>query len=331
MINHSRGWQRIAALLLSCSSTTAWAQLPAQQLSPLTQLGRSWGFGISDGYHECLECKRPPVQSRQKAGTAKVLHTKPCLDCEQKPSLFTRMNPFKESASNGNPSTSGSNGNSPMTVLPPSPEMYLQFAAPDVTPLPGTNPRPNELHSFSNQSPPVTQGPYLPESSPTSSGNQVLDPIEQDSLENQALQNDATQYHPQQYLDMVPPPPSLRKRQQGDKPMEVYGNPKTPGEKVPAQPTGKPAANADDSLDLLPKDEPPPITLRSQPRTNRSLISHATPIPESRPAYPALNSHDELLRQYYGKAYSRQELPNAVPSDTTTAQEFARPTVNRYR
>ncbi len=333
MIKRYRGWQRIAALLLSCSSTSVFAQLPASNPSPLNQLGRSWGFGISDGYHECPECKRPAAYSRMAALPVGVSHTVPCIQREQKPSLFSKMNPFKDANAGGHPQSCGPDGNHSMTILPPSKQMYQQFAAPSETPLPGSNYHSTEPSSLSNQSispPPLgAPGTIAPESFPSSPGIRVPDPIELDSVDDQNFRNGAPQL-PQQ--DTVPPPPALRKRQKGDKPLGEEENSKLPREPVQGDPADKPADKGDDSLDLLPKEEPPPITIHRQPRAGRSLISHSKSLPEPRTVNSPMDPRDAMLRQYYGRAYSRQELPEPTQSGVSVEREIPPPpSVNRYR
>jgi hypothetical protein len=46
-------------LAVGLTAGSARGQLPPTATSPLNQLGRAWGWGLSDGYHECPECPQP--------------------------------------------------------------------------------------------------------------------------------------------------------------------------------------------------------------------------------------------------------------------------------
>ncbi len=305
------GWQRIAALMLSCSSTTVWAQLPAQKLSPLNQIGRSWGFGISDGYHECPECKNcaSPTGSGGRAASNNT-HESP--DC-QKPSFFSRMNPYKDSSAEGTSATGGHGaGSGSMIVLPPSPQMYQQFAVPYEPAAPIANYQPTDPNPGYDQSLPVAPGPFL-----TSPGSQVPDPAESDSFESNPLRNDDQLLQEQ---DSVPPPPILRKRQKADKPLGEESVPAFPRVNVPAKPNDK----VDDSLDLLPKEESPPITMRPQPQRGRSLIQKTPLAVDESWNIPSQTSNEWKVQQYYGNAYSQQPMPRQLEAYRTN-------TANRYR
>jgi hypothetical protein len=49
----------VIMLAVSLTAASARGQLPATSTAPLNQLGRAWGWGLSDGYHECPECPQP--------------------------------------------------------------------------------------------------------------------------------------------------------------------------------------------------------------------------------------------------------------------------------
>ncbi len=133
----------IAIIVVTTSfSASAEAQLPASKPSPLNQLGRWSGFGISDGYHECPEPTQRSLPSPAglfaRSAASTPMYPAPCVESESV-SIFSRLNPFRDKA-NAKSSDCPTGGCLPSAsqagVLPPSPQMYQQFATPHETPLP---------------------------------------------------------------------------------------------------------------------------------------------------------------------------------------------------
>ena len=54
-MSHRRVVRVSLVLLFGVASAEASAQMPGNRVSPLNAIGRHWGFGVSDGYHECPE------------------------------------------------------------------------------------------------------------------------------------------------------------------------------------------------------------------------------------------------------------------------------------
>jgi len=312
MTNRYRRWHGIAALVLSCSSTTAWAQLPGTKLSPLNQLSRSWGFGVSDGYHECVGCAHTNQRPNDilRVNNCNLLYVAP--EYRSKPSIG-RMDPFKTILydERGGPNGCGVNTAQPMpmTVLPPSPQMYQQFAAPQSTPLPGSNFSQSDQGGTPSQAFPPSPPPS-PWPAPNYKESVVPDPIEDvESDRDSLLEQKPRDPKP----EAVPPPPPLRKRQKDDKPLGE--EPRANESLLPKKET-----DYDESLDLLPKSDIPPVTVR-QPRNPIHSPFETRPVQVHASSYDVENAR--MLQEYYGNSYSQRQ--------TTIELEAKRSGMNRYR
>ncbi len=309
MTNRYRRWHGIAALVISCSSTTAWAQLPGTKFSPLNQFSRSLGFGVSDGYHECVGCAKTNQRPNDilLVTNSNLLYVAP--ENRAKPSIG-RIDPFKTILYHDGGVAPGCSTNTanpmPMTVLPPSPQMYQQFAAPQSTPLPGASYSPSDPYGIPSQIPPAS--PW-PEPSPYKE-SVVPDPVSDDESNRDSLLEEKSR---SQKPETVPPPPPLRKRQKEDKPL---------GEGLRGNESLQPRKETDydESLDLLPKSDMPPVTVR-QPRNPMNSSVEASPVQAYQTSYDLGNAR--MLQEYYGNSYSQRQ--------TSIELEAKRSGMNRYR
>ena len=119
------------------------------KISPINQINRAWGFGVSDGYHECPE----PANCRSDKGQKKSFFSKfdpiGATLYDKSGVVAPRMQHSKQA-----PATA-----MPMTTLPPAPQAYSQFAAPSETPLPGAH--------YAPPMPPPLPQPSVPQSTPS--------------------------------------------------------------------------------------------------------------------------------------------------------------------
>ena len=312
MMKRFRTWQNILAVIFSCSATTAWGQLPSQSLSPLNQLGRSWGFGVSDGYHECKSCSKPGQHPQDilRVANSNLFYRSPE---HRPPSMVDRINPFKGVTACEPQPFSGyglqSTNAMPMTVLPPSPEMYQQFAVPQSTTLP---------ESGNQHAEPMVPSGNPSTSSPWSSSPSDKQPVPDPVPNLDAQRRNSVEKPPVPEEKAAVPPAPLRKRQKGDKPLGEEPKAFKPIDDDSL--LSDPQSNSDDRLDLLPRSEQPPITL--QPRTHsKNSVLDRTNVQYSQTWN--VPGNDWMLQEYYGNAYSRPEMPRPVQAN--------RSSMNRYR
>lgn len=321
MLIRNGWWQKMAALVLACSSTNAWAQLPGIKLSPLNQLGRSWGFGVSDGYHECTGCAQTNQRPNDllRVANSNLFYVAPEY---RGPSMIDRVNPFQSILHNEACVAPGCGAHAaqpmPMTVLPPSPQMYQQFAAPQSTPLPGSNhpvPVPIEPNMIPSQAAPPspwpsTTTPPSPWQSKPPRERVIPDPVDDDASNRDSLLDEKPR---PTKPETVPPPPALRKRQKSDKPLGE--EPNSNDSLLPQK-----NLNEEESLDLLPRSERPPVTVRQPTNQNYSRME-AMPTQSN----PSWNSPENawMLQEYYGNAYSQRQ--------TAMELDARRSGMNRYR
>lgn len=320
MKNWFRLTQRIAVCALAFSSTTAWAQMPSQTLSPLNQLFRAWGFGVSDGYHECVKCPnvtdRPHdlfvlpnsnlfyrnPEHKNQGKISRAMETKPVAKSIGSLKIHTQSHSQAEQP--------WANNAMPMTILPPSPQMYQQFAEPHSTPLPNSSYAPTETS--------LGQTPENTYRQPTKSQNAPIpipDPPVDATDEEYRIQNNSSEAH-NFHSDAVPPPPPFRQRQKDDKPlgeepMRQNPNP-SPSDQLPSDDT--------DEFDLLSQSEESPITIFQQRRSITPIVENqSTQSVDSRYS----SGSRSMLQEYYGNVYSQTSAP--------IHREAIRSTSNRYR
>lgn len=328
----------LAMVVVSVGGAVASAQLPPQQrFSPINQLGRSWGFGVSDGYHECPEGQCGP----------------------NKPGFLDKLNPFGDKL---NPLGSTLYPNScavgkcaapvgttpaiPMTALPPTPNMYQQFAAPAENPMAGTMSAPQLPPAY-----PTTPTPYAAPTSPLP----VPDPLPMYHSEPPQLQPETHRESPfppanktdenrnrsskqESLLDeeptpkaeLVPPAPPLRKRQPGDKPLgEMPEKWSEPTDDTPKTRINFPNPPKEDDLNLLPN------TPDLGPTTQ-----YGRPNPFGTVSYPTERNHQqqraanqrarEAGYMNYGRPSTGVPGYVSVPNPYLYNQTSSMP-VNRYR
>ncbi len=337
----------LAIVLVSFSGASALAQLPSQQrLAPINQLGRSWGFGVSDGYHECPEGKCGPSSL----------------------GFLDKLNPFGSTlypnscAVEKCGAPSGPVSAIPMTVLPPSPQMYQQYAKPIDNPMPGSSPIPQPQPPYQTSPVPIphsNQMNYPPAAPPLPIPDPlpVPDPLPMYQSEPPQLQPEPRRESPfpqrsntdddrnrrmknESLLDdeanlpeaetVTPPAPQLRKRHPDDKPLgempESWSEPKDEGPKTRI---GFPEPNNDDDLNLLPNS--PDLGPTTQYRR---------PNPFGTVSYPTEQDHhqqrvaNQRAREAGYRSYGRPAT--AVPSYVGGRNPYLynqgySPTMNRYR
>lgn len=324
--------QLAAFLAVSCSSTTVWGQMPANNLSPINQINRAWGFWVSDGYHECSKpAKQRHAINKSQSALDKFdpiggsLYHQNCLVVPQTPVLEQ-------------PAVTST----PMTISPPQP--YSQFATPAETPLPGSYhssqtppPLPTPIQSYpagpqpSSPNFPSDDKGYVPssplpdpnsfepvdttpssDSVPGSTPNSTS-PAPKEISENNSLETNE-----------VPPSPSLRRRKPSDKPLGEIPDSWTPSEKNQSQPQAVP--DSDEDLNLLtPSNASPPFTYdNNRPngilagwRNNENYPPHYQPASQQSkpPAYPIQLPIDQMHRQA-----SQQTMPLAYPKQSPIDQ-----------
>ncbi|MDZ4851444.1 MAG: hypothetical protein SGI77_19310 [Pirellulaceae bacterium] len=320
MKNWFRLSQRIAICSLLFSSTTAWAQMPSQTLSPLNQLFRAWGFGVSDGYHECVTC--PKVTDRPHdlfvLPNSNLFYRAPEHKNQSMISRAMAAKPVATSIASLKTHTQSdvqaeqprANDAMPMTILPPSTQMYQQFAEPHSTPLPNSSYAPTETS--------LGQTPENIYRQPTWSQNATIpiaDPRVNATNDQYLFQNNGNEA--QSFSsDAVPPPPPFRQRQKGDKPLGEEPMRLNPD----ASPSDQLPSNASDDFDLLPvSGESPITTFQKRPSS--------TPIVENQSTQSVGSQYRSgsrsMLQDYYGNVYSQISAPINI--------DASRSTTNRYR
>jgi hypothetical protein len=319
----------IAILAFGCSSATAWGQLPSQKTSPINQINRAWGFGVSNGYHECP----PPVKCQPANGQRKSFLDKfdPIGG-----TLYDKSSVVTPHFQHGMHAPAAA---MPMTTLPASPQSsspYSQFAAPAETPLPGSHympqtppPLPQLVSPQPIQIDPSNLQPSSPNfpkdnasaPAPLSDPNVSLPAEPSNAVRNSpgSMLKSAPSEHSQQSSDLdllsesdrtdqVPPSPPLRRRQPTDKPLGETPDSWSPPKANSIKPQSEP--ESDEDLNLLPTNNGlPPVTYdhgyrSGTPVTRDVFENYSQTIPPSnqqsyQQGYPQSNQRSQSHQQAY--------------------------------
>lgn len=307
------------ATVLGSIGLTGCVQMPSSRVSPLNQLGRSWGFGISDGYHECPDCPKAGWLDEKLSALDSVepfqgtMHANSCVVTPASAGPFHRSR-MQNGADYGNSMLYQHYVYPADSCGPPTNSNSYQWSPPATAPIPATPmpmvpnpvplpvPDPGFTDPNFNSPKPSTAAPAFPQSPVVPPSRPVPDPPE------------ATERLNNPTPEVVPPAPPLRTRQPGDKPLgEIPEN----WAKPPVEET--PKAESDD-LDLLSDGDSQPFTYSpvrqnvpphdpwsnmQAPAGTRSLIG------------PPTRSYPQVISNPY--------------VNSSIAQGYSLPSRNRYR
>ena len=363
----------MTAYVLSASlSSSLTAQMSGNQFSPLNQLGRAWGIGIGDGYHECKDCPKA-------GGKGYGINA---LRASGGSSWYSKLNPFSSSSAGtcGVAGCTTCENSAPVshTVLPPNVNSYGRFATPAVTPLPWSSAppspyQPSTIPSYnpsSNHSvPQPVPDPYdVPSHYPRSERDRYeipdqgyeASPLNRRSQPTPASKepqarpyDDAEMVEPRRMPDSgptrqsnspdlempspspnddtlgtdylldssdVPPPPALRKRQPKDKPLGEFPTDNLREFQVP-QPPGSDEDDSllpmdDESFDLVPNRNLPPLTQRRTPPTRYAAQPAPSAVRSSQNGYTDTAPRQDPRQLHAAEGYSTQPLRSPIPRST---------------